>query len=291
MSQLYNKAVEVVIGKQGETGLSITDLRVSFDITKRVTSEPNHGKISIYNLNKLNRDAISGSDIVCVLKAGYNSDASDPIMGIIFGGDVFEVDSKKSGGEIITEITVLERQVKNTSNHVEVNFSSAIKTEKVIRTILKHFGYREQAVTNIIKEAKDKGYSLSKEWPNGLSLSGNVKTVLDRVLSYEGLNWFVIDDLIFIDKINAKKTDEAILLTSETGLLDVPFSYYSKKHKKKEDITTEGLKIKCLMQPDLKPGKIIKIVSEGVNGFFKILEARFTGDTHGGEWVVEVLAQ
>lgn len=293
MSSLYNRVVEVTIGKPGEKGLVVKDLRVTFKVTHNTDSTPNHGKISIYNLKKESIDSISGEGVACILKAGYNKDGIDPFINTIFAGEIIKLDSKKVGADIITEITVLERQLKNTTNHISINFKSAVKTEVILRELLKALSYTPGAIDRIIKTAKDKNFKLIKEFPEGISLNGNVKNLIDKVLLREGLYWYTLDGIPYIDSHSIKiKKQEGILLTPSTGLLGIPFPYYKKTiSKSKDPVVIEGVKLTCLLQPTLKPGIIIKVQTSTSLQYYKILEVILSGDTHEGEWIAEVTAK
>jgi hypothetical protein len=54
----FGRVLAVKIGNRKES-IAINNLRVTFSIKKTLTSEPNTGEISVYNLNDNNRNLIS----------------------------------------------------------------------------------------------------------------------------------------------------------------------------------------------------------------------------------------
>ena len=48
---------------------------------------------------------------------------------------------------------------------------------------------------------------------------------------------------------------------------------------------------RSLLLPDLLPGRKVEIVSKEVDGFFQVQRSRFTGDTTGGDWYVDIEAE
>jgi hypothetical protein len=48
--------------------------------------------------------------------------------------------------------------------------------------------------------------------------------------------------------------------------------------------------VKSLLNPAIYPGAYVQVKSRGIDGeFFRVEEARYSGDTHGQEWSVEAL--
>ncbi len=89
---------------------------------------------------------------------------------------------------------------------------------------------------------------------------------------------------------------EAVLLTSETGLIGTP------------EQTNEGVKVRCLLNPRLRIGGRIKLDNKSVlmaktelkmsaqrpprlddDGFYRILKVEFSGDTHGQNWYADMI--
>lgn len=81
MTILFNRLVELRIGKAGEEGRLYRDLRIEFDVDKNRESNANTGKISIYNLNPSSRNLINDEGQKFELKAGYSGLSDSPPAG------------------------------------------------------------------------------------------------------------------------------------------------------------------------------------------------------------------
>lgn len=288
MSKLFNRAYSLVIGKQGSKGILIDNLRITFNCVLNTDSTPNKATISIVNLSNNTIEVISTENMLCVLKVGYMYTTSDPCIDIIFEGEITKVETLQQGADKITTLTVQEKQFTLNNKHISINFARAISTENVVRELLKGLDYNSKVINLCISNAKNKGITLAKTFPEGISLIGNIRTLLDRVLLREKLVWYTINGIPFIDNIlPSVKKKEAILLTPYTGLLSIPFPIY-KKTINKDATTIVGIKCKALLQPSLLPGTIIKVECNSHVGYHKIIETTFTGDTHGGDWIAEV---
>lgn len=89
---------------------------------------------------------------------------------------------------------------------------------------------------------------------------------------------------------------EAVVLTATTGLIGRP------------EQTPEGIKARCLINPRLRIGGRIKLDNASIqtarkdlkigawdkaaptdrDGFYRIIKAEFTSDTHGNDWYADL---
>ena len=62
------------------------------------------------------------------------------------------------------------------------------------------------------------------------------------------------------------------------------------KLKDRVTLEVQGYRVKSLLNPAIYPGAYVQVKSRGIDGeFFRVEEARYSGDTHGQEWSVEAL--
>ena len=272
MSVLFNRSATLAIGKTGATGIDVSNLRIKFDIKKTNGSTLNNSNISVYNMNQTNRAFVEGEDLTCILKVGYVSLLED-----LFKGTITDVVHDKQGVDIVSSLAVIEKQKKIVETHIEQNFKAGTTTEGMLRKILQTFGMASKAITALISSVKTKGISnLSKTNTSSTSLTGNFKEVMDKILAKEDVKWYMDDGQLVLDKDSNTDTVNAVVLNKTSGLLGAP-------SKKKDTI-----EVVSLIQPGLKPGATVKVESKNINGFFKVLEAKYSGDTHEGTWQVRL---
>jgi len=275
MTTLFERSVELDIKLAGSIVLTVKNLRVAFDVKKNNSSTPNNTKITIFNLSDVNRELISGSGLECVLKAGYKGiDSEKPILNTLLIGDIKTISHELTEADFLTVLEVVEKSDKLTKTHIEENFGEGIKTSTVLRKILQKIGIKQPKINTLLSRI-----SFRKQWVNGLTLSGNFKSIMDNIIDYEGYEWyFDNDDLIVQDNRRVTFTD-FVLISKDTGMIGYP--------KKKE----KGYEIDVLIQSGLSVGKIVKIESEIITAFLKITEVQFSGDTDEGNWKTKIIAQ
>jgi hypothetical protein len=81
----------------------------------------------------------------------------------------------------------------------------------------------------------------------------------------------------------------AVVVTSETGLIGSPGRLKSDKQNTAKE-TGDGVEFQCLLNPKIKPGRLIKLESIGIKGTFKTVKVTHEGDNQGGSWLSKVEA-
>ncbi|MBE7853855.1 hypothetical protein GC355_21710, partial [Yersinia pestis] len=94
----FGRQVKLTLGNAQES-IEITSLRVTFEISKTLSSDPNPATVSVYNLNASHRNALaSGYFNRLSLAVGYEE------LRVIYTGDITEVQTKHSDVDFITEL-------------------------------------------------------------------------------------------------------------------------------------------------------------------------------------------
>jgi hypothetical protein len=272
MAQLWNREISLRFGKKGSLGPKITDLRIAFVIGKTSDSNANTSKIKIYNLNEKSRSILEeGNNLVAVLEAGYTSTGIE----ILFKGEIDKSLFQRSGADWLTTLFVKDGETALTKVHFEKSYDA---TAADLKTIVTEVTQKLKDEAGII--IKDLKHLTSEKIQNGFSANGLAKKILDDLVAKQGLEWNIQDgelQILSIDGSDDLKTD-AVVLTPETGLIGSPIR------------REEGVEFKALLQPKVKPGKIVKIQSRSIDGFYRIRKAQFKGDTHGTPWFVTATA-
>ncbi len=263
-----------VAGEIGSEARIIKNLRVQFKIQKGASNTLNSSSINIYNLNRDSRGFIEGKDNTSILNVGYGE-----VLHNIFKGTISRIEHRRAGADIISKIEVIDSKKEVVETHIEENFKAGTKTESVLRLVLKRFGLNDSAINKIISSVKSRNVSnLDKEYINGLALTGNFKEIMEKIMNKEGIDFSMQDGIPLIDK-DIIVQEEAVIISKNTGMIGIPV--------KKE----EGIEILSLIQPGIIIGSTINIISELINGFFKVRQIIYTGDTHQNKWEMKIIAQ
>lgn len=258
--------------KQSGFGNKYTGLRVTFDFTKTSEGQSNKGKVEVWNLNPESRKRFQKGALL-TLRAGYVNLIHPILIADILSSGVH---IRREGSNIVTsfECGSSERQIE-----------TAIITKSYPP------GTAFNAIMLDCANAMNVGLAIAADVQNtvfnqAISLNTSVKNALYKFAEKQGLSWNIQDDELQIYPKSKHTGEEAIVLmsgldkysrpTQNTGLIGVP----SKADGGKTLFT-------ALMNPNIKPGRLVQLVSENVNGFFKIMTANFKGDSHGSDWQID----
>ena len=254
-------------------GISITDLRISFQIEKTSESNANKASITIFNLSETTRSKFLLQGQKVILNVGYAGQFQNPVLETIFRGDIRRATTSRTGSDFVTTIECGDAEVAIEETHIEKTFAKGVTVKSAIQSILGLF--RQQNITvnneNIADLIKNPTTFVSS-----LNLSGPVKSIMDTLTKKLGLEWNVQDEQVHIRIPNKVINTTGIRLSSETGLLNIPI--------KRED---GGVDFTSLLIPKIKPNSTVKIESDVVDGFFNVRKASYKGDTRSNDWIIK----
>jgi hypothetical protein len=290
-------------------------LRVRFTIEKSIQPEPNRAKIDVFNLNPEHR-GVPGKDDLVTLQAGYATlgtiigDAGPSELPIIFKGNLTTVAPVKekedwilrlasgdgatalkkaqivdlipkdaSIGEVVDKLVT---KIKNLGVEVMGDFSESIlhwaTTQFTQASSSPEAGGTSTGGDDLTKKAK--------------ALAGKVNNLLTGELDKIGLTHSVQNNVLVVRPKGGADPLPAILLSDETGLLEVAR-------------TEQGIKGKALMIAGLEPGRRIDVRSPALSpasliqrqsdsnalelvdlGVYVVTKTTTIGDTHGQEWAI-----
>jgi hypothetical protein len=284
-AQWIRKA-EVVIGKGG-TGLLVNQLKVDFEVKKTLQPSPNTALIKIYNLNPNNENLIKNEFDEVILNAGYENN-----VRIVFRGNIKHVFKYKDKTDYVTEIEAADGDDDYRNSYLNLTLSAGTTRQHVI----------DQAVASF--STTTLGYVDVPEYTHirGAVLSGNTRHVLDAIARDAGANWSIQDGQLTIVKTDGYLPNTAIVVNSNTGMLDAP------------EVNDKGIGVRCLMNPQIAiNGKIqlnnndirirerkVSILSSAADkkpkspvrldpdGIYKVIQLVHRGSNRGNDWVTEM---
>jgi hypothetical protein len=265
IESLFDRTAELTFGMKGVLGRSYTDLRLVFKIEKSISPQPNKATIQVYNLTKDSRGMAEQQGVLVFLKAGYGGQNEG-----LFVGNAARVLSREEGTEIITEFECGDGEKEYQESTLDQSFAPGTPVNVVFESLAQALKVTRGQMLGIKPET----------YLNGLTLSGSVRDHLDMLTAKQDLEWSIQDGALQITPRDVPTLDTAVLLTPSTGLIGTP---------RKKD---KGLEIVSLLQPGIRPGRLIAVESDFIKGVFRCLRVVHQGDTHGKEWysTVEVPA-
>jgi len=269
----FNRLIELQIGRPGEIGLLIKDLRISFSIEKSDTESANMAIIQIYNLTDNTVKKINRAGNILILRAGYEDEG----IKTLFFGTIINSTDIKTGTERILEIQVADGVENIQDKNLTISYSAGTTVQKIFNDLVLLFGL---PLTNI-------GLILSGQYINGWSFCGKIKDAITEVLDKVNLSWTIQNNQLVVVERGKSVERTGLFLTPDTGLLDSPESLVDTDLKPTEDPPAR-YKVKSLLFPQLFPGVDFRLKSEKVSGTFKVETAKFSGDNYEGEFLCEL---
>lgn len=283
MSHLqYLRRINLLVTGEGD-GLDLSELHITFTVTKKDVQTPNTANIKIYNLSEDTIKRFRKEFTRIVLQAGYESN-----FGVIFDGNIIHVRrGRENNTDTYLELVAGDGDVAY--NHAIVNHTlaaGATQNEQIKVSADAMAG--KGAATGFVENLQ--GDSL----PRGKVMYGMARNYLRKSCESTDASCSIQDGRLQVVKNDGVLPHQAILLTSKTGLIETP------------EINNEGIKAKCLLNPQLKIGGKVKIDESSIaeaklpdtsknnqankapsldaDGFYKVLAIDYTGDTHGNAW-------
>lgn len=282
MSLLFNRKTRVTFyGDEDDELLVVEDLRIRFELNKTLLGYPARGKLEIYNLSESNIARISQRLTKVRVEAGYVD-----LFGEIFNSNIMNYyKSRFTTDSVFTMILAGEAAAWENST-----FSRTYEAGVMPATILRDLaGSFEDIIVGSLLE--------SAEWEAKLASVthvGAVKSVLNKLAVDYNFDWSLHNgQLDIIPRGRVLEDKPTYIITPETGLIGSP------------TLTELGADFRILLNPDIMLGRQCQMSTEYVelgqaglefrkvrntaDGFYKVMDLRYIGDSHGNEWYCDII--
>lgn len=271
MTKLFARRWNVTVG-DNQT-LSTSDLRIVFKVKKSLEKDPNTASIKITNLSEGSRSKLSRKGMSVILQAGYEGS-----LGTIFTGDSRTIDHVRDSADWLTHIQCGDGE--HAYRYARVNESFAANTDiaSAIRKVAGSLGLN----TGNLEDMLSQGTAVTS-FKHGFTAFGPASQVLDTLLKAAGFQWSIHQGALQVRKPDEPVQSQVFKLTPDTGLLGSP-DHTAPDKKKKPAI----LKVRSLLNPQLIPGYVVAVESDGVEGEFIMRQVEHSGDSHGSDWFTDL---
>ncbi len=266
-------------------GLDITNLQVTFDISKSSSNKDktNSASIEIYNLSDESLKLLDVDYPAAVFSAGYRD------IGIkrLFAGQVTNVTTRKSGTDRIT-------QIQMGAAYTELNhqvLSSLVAPGRTVKDVAEDL---RKAIPGVSRGVYN-GTNLNNAVLYGYPLQGTPKEMLDELSEKYGLDWQIDDDVLYVhnnDRASTENFEQAYVISKYTGLIENAYRTSGDiRRSEKDKAKVQSVQWKMLLNPDITPGDIVKLEDTLITGWYKVTDLRHYGDFRGGSWYTDIRAQ
>lgn len=261
-----DKQVRVTKGvvSNQDTGYQYTGLRTVFDIDKTSQSSSNKAKIELYNLSATSRQKFQKGTQIW-LQAGYQG-----MMKTLYVGDANPngVRSKRHGPDIVTAFECGNFEKNLTFSHFDKSYPPGVNLSQIVSDLAIAIGADIGVIIGMPQA----------QFNAGFTTTGSVRDALDKLLKPQNMEWHIDNNTINIYPKGQHLGETAVVVSNDpknpTGLIGVP---------------SQGdgfVEFTSLLNPDIGPGIAVQLISETINGYFKVRRAHYEGDSHGEKWQV-----
>lgn len=277
----------IVSGEQGD-GLDLSDLRVTFEITKGEDETPNAATIKVYNLAMDTRRQLRQEFKRVILQAGYKEKT-----GVIFDGTITQVADGQDGVDRVLTIYASD-------GDTAYNWAVVSTTLAAGSTPADHVAACQNAMgAHGVTGGHQSGLA-EVRLPRAKVMHGPARKHLRSVTRQDNCAWSIQDGKLQILKHTQMTPNEAYELGSGTGLIGAATQ------------NNDGIHARCLIISDITIGSRVVInqkdVLEGerktpkqgakddgkladiaADGAYKVVKAKYSGDTDGSDWYIDLI--
>lgn len=242
-------------------------LRIRFSVKKTMLGPPNLTTIEIFNLSRDSRETIAKSLARVRLQVAYqNTDLS-----LLTQGAIKSVVTDRRGSDLITTLVMMDGwggQIKGFNNEA---FGPNQPVSQVVRKVA-------SAMPGVTIGEIDVDGTIGA---GGYAVSDRSFDILDRLAGQYGFSWSIqngtfqaVQDTRALKRVLELSTRQRNLIKA-VPVLNGP-----------EQVQV-ALEVSAILNPRITPGHQIKLTSDlnpKLNGFYKVHEVDFDGDTGDQNW-------
>lgn len=282
-----NRGYKLIIGdykNDPDNAALIENLQITFEVSKSISNKDrtNSATIEIYNLDEDTLALLDKEFIAADFHAGYENLS----IKRLFAGEVVQVSTRKQGTDIVT-------QIRMGAGYSQISLGVLNGLVRPGATGKEVYEELRKGIAGMNKGVYGMGANLNNPIIDGYPLTGTRKAALNKLSQETRTNWQFDNGVLYVSDVGSgwmKDESQAIIISPETGLIDLAYKVPGEGYKKKQDpAKVAGIQFQSLLNPELTPGCIVKIEQDdkAIDGFYYVTSSRFTGDFRGNGWFVE----
>jgi len=280
MTRQFLRKVRVTLGKSG--GIVVGErppddgkepLTIRFSVEANISGTPNKGWVEIVNLNKDHRNSVGNEWDWLRVEAGYTGTLhGEGTVATIGEGFIRDVQHIRDRTDIVT--------------HIEFGDGDKAWREGTISETVD--GSPRDAVEKIAEAMPEveQGTLLgvpTEPYRRPVVLYGAVAREMNKLSRSHDFRWSIQNGVLETIPKDGYIDEEAVIAPS-TGMIGVP------------TLTDEGIKVAALLNPKVRPNRVIRVISETLEmntgeseGRFRVDRATYSGSNHPeGDFRVDI---
>lgn len=254
-NELYLRRCSLLLVGAGDA-LDLSEMRVTFETKQEDEQGPNNCSIRVYNLSAATVKKIQGEYSRVVLQAGYQNAS----FGVIFDGTIRQFrEGREDARTTYLDILAADGDKAYNFSVVSKSVAAGVSPRERIATIVQAMNANGVSQGQVLIEGT------SGILPRGKVLFGLARVALGQEVEALGSTWNIDNGRVNVVPLTGYLPGEAVVLNSATGLLGRP------------EQTQEGVTARCLINPRIRLGGLVKIDQASVNKTLQQKDAAIPG--------------
>ena len=275
----------LIVADSDGNGLDLSNLQVRFTVTSAVLQTPRKLEARIYNLAPSTAAAIQQEFTQVQVMAGYQDDP----YGLIFTGTICQTRrGRESAADSYLDILAGDGDVPYNTAAVQQTVAAGWTWADIQKHLVDSFGL----MMGHSPELQDTKGTRAK------TLYGATKDLMRMMADSNGLDWHIEGGQVNFVPKGGYIPGDAVVLSAASGMIGVP------------EQTIDGVTVKCLLNPNIKTGRLLQIADAAINatsfitnvgtvitrlpdldtaGTYMAYSIRHEGDTRGQAWYTYII--
>lgn len=293
----YDRKVSLILGGESSEPLEFSAFRVRFAVRRGDIQTPNSADIRIYNVSPDTSQRAEREFSRVILQAGYEGN-----YGVIFDGLIKQIRrGRESQTDTYLDITAADGDSAYNFAVVIASLAAGSTPKDHVAEILQ--GMKSRGITQGFAPWDQPGVPPANGLPRGKVLFGMCKDALRTVGKNTGTSWSIQDGALTFIPQSAYLPGDAVVVNAATGMIGLP------------EQTQNGIKVKTLLNPNIKIGSVIELDNESIqslrfglsvadsaknmmdalvikknaDGLYRVLVADHMGDTRGNDFYTDII--
>lgn len=300
---MFGRVVEIIIGVPGTEGVKITEaFHVQASFKMGSGTSPNEGSVTITGLSDSTIQKMQTPGSILIFKGGYRQDHGAVTF---FSATIVRIEKSRDGTDDNVQIFLMDSVIPLRDAKVSGSFPPNTSALKILDYVAGQFGLPVRKNLSI----------QDRQMVRPFAFNGRARNAMNEICQFLGLEWSAQRNEIQIIKKGNVYSDQAVVLSSETGLIGSPkpkaknmtekaagkkgITYgqdniirYVKtdptaKVKDRQMFQVQGYSVISLLNPGIYPGALVQVKSRGIDGkFFRVEECEISIDTHSNDFII-----
>lgn len=230
-------------------------LEIVADVEQTRRKRPNKASITVQGLSAESAAFITGAEVVEVVSS----------EGLLYRGNPRRVRRAWKMPDSETEIACKDGGRLYRDASLTRSYAPGVTSRTVLADLTASIGAGLEILGTLPEQVYESGYCAA----------GKVRDIITDVVESLDCAWSIQDGVVQILALGAPSTGGA-LLKAGSGLVGSP------------EVTDKGIALKALLMPRLRPGRLFRLESRSLTGWYRVTKCQHKAGSRGDPWETAV---